>query len=417
MKSTDRDKPGPLARTSGWRATFSSLENREFRWYWLSLLASFSSMSMSLFIVGLLVYEMTGDVRALGYVNAGFGVPMLIFSLWGGALVDRLDKRNVIIVTQVLAALNMLAIAVLLSLGIIALWHLILASVVNGMVLAFNLPGRQAIIPHLVEREQVMNAVALSSGAMNGTRIFAPALGGVIVSFIGMDGVYYFMVVCYAISAALLFMVSPLGKSPRLRDATVRGDIIAGLRYVRRSPVLLSLLALAFLPIVFGMPYQMLLPVVALDVLNVGQSGLGYLLSMTGVGALLGSLAVASLRDFRHKGLLLLTSCALFGVFIVLFAQSNSYGLSLFLLLWVGAANVAYMTSNNTLLQLHSDDNMRGRVMSLYMMTVGLLPLGTLGLSQAAEYLGTPLAIALGGGVIIVFTVVMTFLRPALRSL
>jgi MFS family permease len=189
------------------------------------------------------------------------------------------------------------------------------------------------------------------------------------------------------------------------------------LSYVRRSSILMALLTMAFVPIVFGMPYQMLMPVFAVDVLHVGPSGFGYLMAATGVGALVGSLVVASLGDFRHKGLLLLSASALFGVFLILFASSTYFYLSLFLLVGVGAASAGYLASNNTLLQLNVDDMVRGRVMSMYMMTIGLFPIGVLPAAALAEAMGIPFAVGLGGGILVLFTLAMALLRPGLRKL
>jgi len=411
------DETSPLRTISSWRTTFSSLENRNFRWYWLSSTASFAAMQMQIVVRGWLVYDLTESALALGLVSASVGVPLLLFSLYGGVIADRVDKRNLLITTQAFTVIATLVIAVLISTGAIALWHLIIASVLSGFILAFNLPSRQAIIPQLVEKRRIMNAVALSSGAMNLNRVVAPALGGVLVGVIGIDGVYYFMVACYAVSAALLFLVAPLGTPTPDSNGTVSGAIGEGLRYVRRSPVLLGLLIMAMVPSAFGMPYMMLMPIFAADVLDVGPSGLGYLMGAAGVGALAGSLFVASLSDFRHKGLLLLSASALFGVFLILFANSNYFYLSLFFLLGVGAASSSYMATNNTLLLTNTEDRVRGRVMSLYMMTIGLFPIAVLPAAAIAESLGVPLAVGAGGAILVLFTLAMALLRPTLRRL
>jgi len=389
-------------RISGWRTTFSSLENRTYRLYWMSLLASFSAQQMHMVVRGWLVYELTDSALALGLVSAAAGVPILLFSLYGGVIVDRVEKRKLLIVTQAITAMATLTIAVLISTGSIALWHLIIAAIANGLILSFDLPGRQAIIPQLVEQRQIMNAVALGSGATNLTRVIAPALGGVLVGVMGIDGVYYLIVACYATSAAFLLTIS---------------DLIEGLRYIRRSPVLPALLAMAIVPIAFGMPYMMLMPVFAIDVFNVGASGLGYLMAAAGIGALAGSFLVASLGDFKHKGILLMVASASFGVFLILFANSNYFNIALFFLLGVGMANSIYMATNNTLLQINTEDRMRGRVMSLYMMTIGLFPIAVLPASAIAESLGGPVAIGAGGAILLIFTLAMTLLRPTLRRL
>jgi len=404
-------------RISGWRTTFSSLENRTYRLYWISLLASFSAQQMHMVVHGWLVYELTDSALALGLVSAAAGVPILLFSLYGGVIVDRVEKRKLLIVTQAITAMATLTIAVLISTGSIALWHLIIAAIANGLILSFDLPGRQAIIPQLVEQRQIMNAVALGSGAINLTRVIAPALGGILVGVMGIDGVYYLIVACYAASAAFLLTMPALLTSTRDSKATVRSDLIEGLRYIRRSPVLPALLAMAIVPSAFGMPYMMLMPVFAIDVFNVGASGLGYLMAAAGIGALAGSFLVASLGDFKHKGALLMIASASFGVFLILFANSNYFYIALFFLLGVGMTNSIYMATNNTLLQINTEDRMRGRVMSLYMMTIGLLPIAVLPASAIAESLGGPVAIGAGGAILLIFTLAMTLLRPTLRRL
>jgi MFS family permease len=404
-------------RISGWRTTFSSLENRTYRLYWISLLASFSAQQMHMVVRGWLVYELTDSALALGLVSAAAGVPILLFSLYGGVIVDRVEKRKLLIVTQAITAMATLTIAVLISTGSIALWHLIIAAIANGLILSFDLPGRQAIIPQLVEQRQIMNAVALGSGATNLTRVIAPALGGVLVGVMGIDGVYYLIVAFYAASAAFLLTMPALLTPTRDSKATVRSDLIEGLRYIRRSSVLPALLAMAVVPIAFGMPYMMLMPVFAVDVFDVGHSGLGYLMAAAGIGALAGSFLVASLGDFKHKGALLMVASASFGVFLILFANSNYFYIALFFLLGVGMANSIYMATNNTLLQINTEDRMRGRVMSLYMMTIGLLPIAVLPASAIAESLGGPVAIGAGGAILLIFTLAMTLLRPTLRRL
>ncbi len=374
-------------------------------------------MQMQVVVRGWLVYDLTESALALGLVSAGVGAPIVLFSLYGGAIVDRVDKRNVLIVSQAVTGVITLVIAVLVSTGAVELWHLVITSIVSGVILSFNLPSRQAIIPQLVEKPQVMNAVALGSGAMNLNRVVAPALGGVLVGVMGIGGVYYLMVACYGVSTFLLLLIPPLGAPDRDSNATVGGDIGEGLRYVWRSPVLLQLLIIAMVPIAFGMPYQLLMPIFAIDVLDVGPSGLGYLMGAAGIGALFGSLLVASLSDFRYKGLFLVGASSLFGIFLILFANAGSFYLSLFFLLGVGAANSSYMATNNTLLLVNTEDRLRGRVMSIYMMTIGLFPLAVLPAAAIADSMGVAFPVWVGGVVIVLFTLAMTLLRPDLRRL
>ncbi|MFC1963137.1 MFS transporter [Chloroflexota bacterium] len=399
------------------RSTFRSLESRNYRWFWLSALAAFTSMQMQVFVRGWLVYDLTGSSLALGWVSFAFGIPVMLLSPLGGTITDRVDKRNLLITTQILAGITNLVIAVLISVGAIEVWHLIVSATLTGVLFAFNTPGRQSMIPELVEREQLMNAIALSIGAMNLTRIFAPALSGILVAIIGIDWVYYITVAFFGISAVLLFAIPPMGKTPRDATSTIKSEILQGFSYVRNSPVLLSLLALAFIPIVFGMPYQMLMPAFAVDVLDVGASGLGFLMAAIGVGALIGSLSIASLGNFRHKGLLLYGALIVFGAFLVGFAGSNNYYLSVFLLLGIGAASTSYMATNNTMIHLNVTDDMRGRIMGIYMITIGLFPLGVLPISAIAEVIGVQLAVGVSGAFLVLFTLMMAMLRPGLRKL
>ena len=194
-------------------------------------------------------------------------------------------------------------------------------------------------------------------------------------------------------------------------------DLVEGLRYVRGSPTILALLLLAFVPILFAMPYMVLLPVFALDILDIGPEGLGWLMTASGVGALIGSLIIASISDFKRKGLLLMVLAFLFGITLVAFSTSSSLIPSLALLVGVGIASSGYMAVNNTLVQSNVTDEIRGRVMSVYMMTFGLMPIGALPIGALAEYVGAPLSVGVGGAIVAIFAVAMTVLRPSLRRL
>ena len=297
------------------------------------------------------------------------------------------------------------------------LWHLVAASVLSGIIWAFSLPARQAIIPELVERHRIMNAVAISSGAMHLSRVVFPALGGLLMSTLGTAVAYYVVVVCYMAAVVLLLKVPAAGGGASEANASMAFHLVEGLSYIRRSPVLVALLLMAVVPILFGMPYQMLMPIFAEDVLDVGARGLGFLMAAVGLGALVGSLLVASLGDFRYKGLLLLGSVLLFGVTLILFTLSTDFYLSLILLLCVGVVNTAYLSINNTLLQINAEDQVRGRVMSIYVMTFGFNGVGVLLVGEVAEHLDAPVAVAMGGALVVLFGLVMLLRRPMLRRL
>jgi len=419
---TGENKPqdeGPqVGGTSrGWLATFDSLQAVGYRWFWFSLLSSMAALNMQFLVRGWLVYELTGSPRALGLVAAAMGIALMLFAPLGGVVADRVDKRNLIVAAQSAGGLLALVIAILISTGAIMLWLLVVASVLSGIIWAFSLPARQAIIPELVEKHRIMNAVAISSGAMHLSRVVFPALGGLLMSTLGTAGAYYVVVVCYMVAVALLLRVPAVGGGAVEASASMGFHLAEGLNYIRRSPVLVALLLMAVVPIMFGMPYQMLMPVFAEDVLDVGARGLGFLMAAVGLGALAGSLVVASLGDFRHKGLLLLGSALLFGVTLILFTQSANFYLSLLILLCVGVVNTAYLSVNNTLLQTNVEGQVRGRVMSIYVMTFGLNGVGVLLVGELAEHLDVSLGVTIGGGLVFLFTLAMALWRPILRKL
>ena len=389
-----------------------------------TMLGSFTGVQMQVFARGLLVYEMTDSSFALGLVTAAWGIPILLLSLIGGAFADRVRKRNLLLITQSATGIISLVIAVLIMTDVIALWQLIVAAFVSGIVFAFNAPSSQAIIPELVGREQLMNAISLNSAAMNLTRVAAPTLAGVLVVVIGgadifkgVSGVYFIIVGCYALAVALLSMIRGSKKPEPRPTSSVWKDLVEGLRYVRGSPTILALLLLAFVPILFAMPYMVLLPVFALDILDIGPEGLGWLMTASGVGALIGSLIIASISDFKRKGLLLMVLAFLFGITLVAFSTSSSLIPSLALLVGVGIASSGYMAVNNTLVQSNVTDEIRGRVMSVYMMTFGLMPIGALPIGALAEYAGAPLSIGVGGAIVAIFAVAMAVFRPSVRRL
>ena len=406
-----------MAITRGWRTTLSSLGIRNYRWYWFSATFAAAAMNMQIFARGWYMYELTDSPLALGWVSFGAGLPLLLLSPFAGVFVERWEKRDLMIITQFFTTLMLLTVAVLIASDTIVWWHLVVASVVNGVLLAFNIPSRQSIVPQLVGREQVMNAVALSSGTENLNRVIAPAIGGVLIAAIDIDGVYFLMVALSFGAMLLLFSVPRVGKRTPDALATVRSEISDGLRYVRHTPALRELLVMAFVPILFGMPYMMLLPLFAKDVLDVGSDGLGYLTAAAGIGALVASILLAYSGDFRRKGSLLLACASLFGVSLALFANSDIFLISILLLFVVGLAQSSYMSINNTLLLLNSEEKMRGRVMSLYMTNIAIFPLAVLPMTAIIELLDAQIVVGVGGAILVAFTLMMAMFARNLRKL
>ncbi len=402
---------------SRWGTTFNSLENRDYRWFWLSSTFAATVMQMNLVARSWLVFDLTDSYSALGWVSFCAGVPLFILSPFGGAIADRFEKRGLIVFSQILMGLVILGISILIFTDVIEFWQLVVAALLNGVFLAFNLPSRQSLVPRLVERRLVMNAVALNSGSQNMNRIVAPAVAGVMISVIGMEGVYLLTAGFAFLSAALMLFVPSKGTLSLEERGSLRNEVREGLRYVRHNETLRALMIMAIIPIVFGMPYLMLLSGYAKEVLGVENEGFGGLLSMAGVGAVIGSIVIATMTDFSRKGWLLIVSAAVFGVFLMLFASTDNFVFALLLMMGVGLGNAGYLSVNNSLLLLSSEERMHGRVMSLYMMSIAIMPMAVLPMGVLSDVAGAQIVIGVGGALLVLFTVLMTILSSTLRRL
>lgn len=366
---------------------------------------------------GWLVYTMTDSPLALGMVGAALGLPLVLLSLLGGAVADQVRKRNLLLVTQAVFTFLSLVIVLLIQTELIAIWHLVTAAFVGGMTLAFNIPARQAFLMDLVGKKDLTNAIALNSVTMNVCRIASPALAGVLIKLLDIPGVYWIIVCSNLISLFFLLAIPGLGTMSLKPHTPLVGNIKDGLRYVKNNRTIFTLLVIAFVPILIAMPYQMLLPVFAKSVFHAGETGLGLLMSSMGAGALLGSSAVAFLSNYQRKGLLMLAAGAVFGGFLALFAFSPSLLIAFICLLFVGSGSAMFMTLTNSLIMENTPEAYVGRVMSLFVMTFGLMPLAVLPAGGLAEIFGAPLVVA-GGGVILILVMMGVFLgRADIRQL
>lgn len=398
--------------------TFDSLKEPSYRWLWLGMLGSFAGMQMQMLARGWLVVDkLEGSALDLGIVTSSNGVPLLVLSLFGGVISDRFPKRNLLIITQSCNGLIALLVAVLIITDRVQIWHMIVAAILTGTVFAFNMPGRQSLIPELVSKDKLSNAVALNSAGMNLNRIIAPGVAGILVAVIGLGGVYFMIVACYAFAAFTMLMVRPTKSPTPPRTTSMLQDLKAGLHYARNDPRISSLLLLALVPLLFAHPYQALLPVFAKSVLGVESEGLGFLMGAVGIGAVSGTLVLASLSGARNKGLKMIALLVVFGLALVLFARSGSFYLSLPALFLVGVGSMGYNALNHTLLLTTSTPEMRGRVTSIYMMSFGIMPLGVFPMTAAADAIGPPNALTIGGIALVLVTLMVVLWRPQIRSL
>ena len=376
------------------------------------------AMNMQMITRGWLVLRLENDSPlALVLVMVSFAAPMTVVSLLGGALADRFPKKNLIIVSQSANAVMTFVLAMMDASGVIWFGAVLIIGVINGSMMAINMPSRQAIISDIVPETKLMNAVALNNSAMNLTRIIGPAIAGFLIVFIGTSGVFYLISVIYVLSALSLLMVKTNAVQARGAKKGVGKDIFEGLRYVWSDVNLRGLILMAFIPSLFGFTLFALLPVWAREALNVNSSDLGILMTMMGVGALIGTLGLAGVRKFSRRGVLLLGLGVMWGIALVGLANSMIFPVAMPFLLIVGLISSVYMSLNMTLTQVSSAPEMRGRVMSIMMMTFGLMPMGALPFGTIAEYIGTANSLTISGALLSLLILAFAFAYPAFKRI
>lgn len=413
--------PAPAAAAARGRfrlTTFSSLKHRDYLYVFLGVVFTSAGQWMENVALGWLVYEMTNSPFLLGVLGGLRAVPFLFFGLFGGAMADRVDRKALMLWSQLFILALYVWLVAVLFLGITQVWHIFAFVLLGSVAWVFNQPARQSMIPLLVPREDFMNAVALQSVGFNVTRVLGPVLGGVLMAWLGPTVTFVLITVTWlgVIWWTLLIRVPPVAAAPGARPRTsVLHDILEGLRYVRGNAVVRGLIILALVPQVVAMPYLNLMPVFARDVFGLDARGLGEMMMATGVGALVSTLAVASLGMYQGKGRLLLASGVALGTSVLGFGLSANYLLSLVLLVGAGGFTMAFMALSNTLLQLATDHEYLGRVMSIYMLDRGLFPLGAFLAGLVAEVTSAPVALSLMGGLSLALMAVAAARMPEIR--
>ncbi len=390
----------PTAGASRLPATLRSLRYRNFQLFFSGQLISLVGTWMQNVAQAWLVYRLTGSSVLLGMVGFASQIPVFLFSPAGGIVADRWSRHKVVIGTQTASMLLAFALSLLTLTGVVQVWHIFVLSAMLGVVNAFDIPARQAFLVDMVGREDLMNAIALNSSMFNGARIVGPAVAGILVASIGEGWCFFANAVSYiAVIAGLLLMrVKPHAQAPL--DGSPLGHVIEGFRFVVHHAPIHALLILLGILSVTGMPFAVLMPIFADQILHGGARGLGLLMGASGVGALAGALVLATRKSVRGLGRWVALSAGAFGGTLVLFSVSRSFWLSFAILIPVGFAMMIEMGSSNTLIQTMSPDHLRGRVMSVYSMVfMGMSPLGALLAGVCAGKFGAPLTVA-GGGVI-----------------
>ncbi len=400
--------------TRGFR--FGALTHRNFRFFFFGQAVSLTGTWMQSVAQGWLVLDLTNSPFYVGLVSALGSVGVLLFTLYAGVVADRTDKRRTVVITQTLQMVQAFALAALVWTHAVTVgWVMALAAFL-GVVSAFDIPTRQSFVVEMVGKDDLMNAIALNSSLFNGTRVFGPALAGILIGAAGVGMCFFLNGVSYlAVIAGLLAMrLPPFVPGPVSESAwTGFREVVVFLRSDRRIATLVVLTALLS---IFGFPFLVMMPVFARDVLHAGPRGYGLMMASVGIGAVVGALGIAAYSRRIAKGRMLVAGGTSFGVLVALFALSKVFLLSVALLALAGCAMIVNNALTNSTLQTLVPDHLRGRVMGFYSFVfVGMAPLGSFQAGAFAERIGAPGAVAAGGLVCVLAVATAAWRVPEIR--
>ena len=385
-------------------STFAALRHRNFRLLWISLLVSNSGTWLQSVAQDYVVYKLTGRALDLGLVNIVRAVPLILLAFVGGTIADRVDRQKMLLFTQSAFAVLAAALGILVQTGLVQVWHVVLLSFLGAALLAFDQPARQSLIPALVPKEDLANAIALNSVTYTGAAAIGPAIAGPLVALVGLPWAFYLNAASFgAVLFAVAAMRFPAPQRHSESDSgleSVLSAVTSGLRYVSVSPSLLLLIGLLCAFSLFAAPYQSLLPVFNGAHFGGSVQSLGWLRTAPGIGALVGGFFLARQAQTSDKKRLIFAGGLGFCGSVVLFSWSGLLPLALGILFFTGAFSTVFTSTVQTLLQRLADDRMRGRVMSLFTICVlGMWPLGSLPLAWASDHIGVQAAVS-GGAVL-----------------
>jgi MFS family permease len=407
------------------RNIYQALEVADFRWLWIGSLASSFAMNMQIIARGWLVYTLTSSAMDLAWVTLSFMLPTVAFSLWGGVVADRMPKRRIIALAQTLNCIATIIFGYIIFSDRVEFWDFIWFGFFNGTILALSMPARQAFAPELIPHRLMFTAMALNTTSWNLSRILGPALAGFLIAWVaagdtastyGVGIVYFVIAALYFISIITILMVRKPGLVKQVAEQkSPLADMADAFRYVWDNPPIFGLILLSIVPFLFGMPINTLLPAFNEDILSGGAENLGLLMSAMGLGAIVGSLLLASVNDFKNRAAWLIATCIGWGVFTSAFGFSQTMVLSASMLAVIGFLSSWNMSLNRGLLQLQVDDHMRGRIMSVDMMSHGLMPIGVIPISIIAEQYDVATAIVISGFAFVTLIVLLTFVAQSVR--
>ncbi|WP_009610365.1 MFS transporter [Caldanaerobacter subterraneus] len=380
--------------------SFPALEHRNFRLFWLGQMVSLIGTWMQNIGQGWLVLELTNSSFLLGLISAVQFLPMMLFSLFAGVIVDRFPKRKLILFTQSSFAVTSFILATLTALKVINYWEILILALINGFLNTIDVPARQSFIIDLVGKKDLMNAIALNSAVFNAARIIGPAIAGILIGKLGYAICFYLNSASFIAVIIGLILITVEGVTPKLKDAKTRiiEDLKDGMTYIKNMPVILHTILMIAVLSTFSMNFNVLVPVFTKNVLHREATGYGLLMSAMGIGALIGALTLASISKRGVKPVYLFAGGIGLGLFQILIGIQNSYTLTAFLLALSGWFMVTFTSSANTTIQINSADEFRGRVMSVYSLVFGgVTPIGSMYAGTLSQRFGPHITFIVSG--------------------
>jgi len=398
--------------------TFAALHHRNYRLFWFGSMVSLIGTWMQNIARGWLILELSNSPFLVGLESTVAWLPAWLVSLPAGVLADHFNKRNLMIIGQAVLAVLAAVLAVLTLSGVVTIAHILIISALTGFVVAANAPVRQSIMPELVGKKDLLNAIALSGVVFNGARIIGPSIAGLVLGIIGAGGCFAINSISFlAIIIALFFVRLQPVDGPKETESVWK-RIAAGLRFVKGHGDIRVLMLMAAVYASFGICYMPMMPVFARDVFRAGPGGYGIMMAAIGVGAVGGLLTIATLGRTRYKGRILVLGTLALGSLLLAYSLVRSFHVAIALLVGMGFSQSMVMSLSNTLIQTLCPDKVRGRVMSIFTMSfLGMFPLGSLLAGTVAQKWGAPAATLLGGCVVLLGLVVVNLVQPHIRRL
>ena len=404
-------------RLAGMGETFTSLKEPEYALYFTGSFAFFMAMQMQLLLRNFLAFDLTGKAVSLAIIAVGGGVVLLVMAPVGGVFADRLDKRKLLVTTEALVALLSLAVTVLIFTDLITFWQLAAVSPILAGLFSFIMPTRQALVPNLVPKHKLGNAISLQMGGTTLTQVVAPALAGLLIAPLGVGAVFGITTVMFALAAASDTRLPRHGLVGSGEPKRFREDLAGGFGYIAAHRTIALLLVASLAMPLFAFPVQQMLPVFAEDVFGRGAGVLGVLSAMLGLGGLTGALISANLDRQPRKGLLLFIGGMGMGAFMLAYSVSPTFWIALPLLAGMGTGQMLFNATNSTSIQAMLTSEVRGRVMSVMMMSFGMMPLGVIPVAIASDTIGPRAALAMSASLLLVCLATFFAVSGRLRGL